>query len=782
MIQSLRFLGRSLRRSPASAAAAVLTLALTLGAGATIFAVVDAVLLTPPPITDPDSVVALGETLVAVPGAPRAISYPRFEAWRERAASLATLAAFDGTNLTLTGLGPAERIGATDVDAQYLRLLGAAPILGRAFRPEDAGQAVAIVSHPFWQARLRQAPDVIGRSIVLNGRSHEIIGVLPKSFRFSEQPIFRPLPLTAAQAARTSFRMNALARLAPGVTPASLSAALDEISTQGTPASRAVVMPIATLIARGSRATLELLTAAAAVAMLMAFFNLMGLLVVRSMDRAQELAIRVAIGARPFAVVRHLILEAEALVAIGAGAGVLLAMWLTPIAAQLVQLQFGPIMNRPIEVSWRVLTLVGGVAVVCAALTALLPATLARRASIESLRRGTTRAPRELALRRLMIAGEVALAFVLLVSMALLGQSLASALQRNPGFRADGVMTFGVSIPAPRYAGDREEAAFYTTLQQRLDARLGSGSTAIIDELPLTGDDGRTLVGTTPADADVEAVARTASPAYFEVMSIPLVAGRGFDVRDDAAAPQRVVIGAGLATKLFGTRAVLGQTLYLAGPRQTFEIVGVVGDVMHRSIDEAPLDSVYLSAAQEPSRTSRIVVRSLRPDNDVVAIVRAEVAQLDGDLPVYNVVPMPEIVAASVGMPARRVLTRTFTAFALLALALSAAGLFGVMAHDVALRRSELALRLALGADPVGLLAATLRRGIAVIGTGMAIGVLLTVWSGKLLTTLAPATNRFDVFASGAAAGVLTIVGLLAVLPAALRAARTDPLVALRAD
>ncbi len=202
MIRNLLQLFRSLRRSPASAAAAVLTLALTLGAGTTIFAIVDAVLLTPPSIADPDALMTLGETPVAAPGAPRMISYPTFEAWRERAGSLATLAAFDVTNLTLTGLGAAERIGATDVDSQFLPLLGVTPALGRLFRPEDVGQALAIVNHEFWQTRLGADREVIGRTIVLNGRAHQIIGILPESFRFAlTDPIWRPLPFTAAQAA-----------------------------------------------------------------------------------------------------------------------------------------------------------------------------------------------------------------------------------------------------------------------------------------------------------------------------------------------------------------------------------------------------------------------------------------------------------------------------------------------------------------------------------------------------------------------------------------------------
>jgi putative ABC transport system permease protein len=784
MVLDLTHLLRSLRRSPTSAAAAVFILALTLGAGTTIAAIVDAVLLTPPAIADPDMVVTLGETPIATRGAPRMISYPTFEAWRERAGSLATLAAFDGTVLTLTGLGAAERIGATDVDPQFLPLLGVTPRLGRSFQPHDVGQAVAIVSHEFWRARLGSDRGVVGRTIVLNGRAHEVIGVLPEGFRFAltDEPIWRPLPLTAAQAARTTFRMRALARLAPGTTPVSLAAALDQVSGRAAPPSRAIVTPVATAIGRGSRGTFGLLAAAAAIATVMAFFNLTGLLVVRTMDRAQELAVRVAIGARPSAVVSGLMIEAETLVVIGTSVGVLLAAWLTPAAARLVQQQFGPIMNRDIEVSWRVVAVVALVAAVCAALAASVPALLAaRRAAAESLRRGRTRSPRELALRRFLIAGEVALAFVLLVSMALLAESLGSALQRHPGFRADGVMTFGISLPAARYAGNREEAAFYATVKHALDERLGAGTTAVVDELPLTGDGGRTLVGATPADAHAEAVTRVAGPSYFDVMGIPIVAGRGFDDRDDASAPRRVVVSARLAAKVFGTAPAIGQTLYLAGPRQRFDVVGVVGDVMHRSVDEAPLETIYLPVAQGPSRTSRIVVRSQRL-TDVAGIARDEVARLDRDLPVYAVLPMTDVVAASAGMPARRVLTSTFTAFALLALVLSGVGLFALVAHDVAARRSELALRVALGAHPTRLLTATLRQGTTIIGTGVTVGLALSVWSGQILTTLAPATERFDLATTLAAAAVLLILGLAAVLPAARRAARTDPLAALRAE
>jgi len=783
VIRRVLALIRVLRHSPASAAAASVSLALTLGASTTIFTVVDAILLTPPPFADPDAVVTLAETPVAVPGAPRMISYPTFDAWRARAGSLARLAAFDGTVLTLTGLGAAERVGAIDIDSEFLPLLGITPVMGRSFGSNDVGQPVVLVSDQFWRARLNADRAVLGRTIVLNGRSYTIVGVVAKGFAFPlDADFWRPMPFTAAQAARTTYRMRAIARLAPGVTPQLLAAALDDVSTHAAPPSRAIATRIASTIVGGATGTLRLLAAAAAIAMLMAFANLIGLLLVRSMDRAEDLVVRVALGARPSAVVIDLVLEAEALVLIGTVIGLLLAIWMTPTVGHVVQQQFGNIANRDITVNWPIVIGVALLAAASAALAAVLPAVLAaQRATLPSLRRGVTRPPQERALRRAVIVGEVALTFVLLVSMALLARSLATMLERHPGFRADGLLTMGVSLPAARYAGDPQEVAFYASLQHSLDERLGVGTNAVVDELPLTGDGGRSLVGLTPTDARAEAVARVAGPSYFDVMTIPLVSGRAFDARDDSSAPQRVVVSARLANQLFGAASPIGRTVWLTGPRQSFQVIGVVGDVMHRALDEPPLATAYLSAWQWPSRSSRIVVRSNRPAAEAIAIVREEIAKLDPNLPV-GVRPMPDIVAASAGVPALRVLTDTFAAFALLALALSAVGVFGIVAHDVAARRPEFAVRLALGAHPRRLLVATIRQGATIIGVGLFVGLGLSWWSGQLLATLAPATNRVDLMAIATSAAVLLLVGLSATLPPARRAARTDPLASLRAD
>jgi putative ABC transport system permease protein len=763
----------------------ILTLSLTLGVGAAIFAVIDAVLLTPPPFTNPDALVTVGETPIDEPAAAsRAVSYATFEAWRERAGSMAALEAFDGTNLTLTELGAAERVSASDVTPGFLALLGVAPARGRAFDLNDVGQPVAIVSHAFWRGKLASDPGVVGRHIVLGGQAHTIIGVLPEQFFFALNAcdLWRPIPVTPAQAGRTGYRVRVVARLAPTVSPTNLGAALDDVSRRSSPPARVAATAVATAIAGDATRTLGLLAGSAALAMLIAFANLAGLLIVRSIDRRRELAVRAALGARQSEIARQLILEAEALVAGGIVGGVLLAVWTTPAVGRLALEQFGGVANREIAVSWRVVAIVGLVAAACAAICGSLPAFFgARRNVVEVLRRGATPPPRELTLRRVFVTGEVALAFVLLVSMALLGRSLLSVLHVNPGFDGEGVLTMRVSLPAARYADNERVVSFYSALQSGLEERLGPGVTSVVDEIPLTGDRGRTLVSVRSTLPGREAVMRVAGAAYFDVMRIPILAGRSFDPRDNASAPPRVVVSERLAQRLFGSDSI-GRQIRLAAPAQTAEIIGVVSDVKHRALDEAPSQTVYLSAWQSPSRSSHIVVRSARPDADVIAAVREEVARLDRDLPVYATRLMRDVVASSPGVPARRLLTATFMAFALLAVVLGGIGLFGVVAHDVASRRTELALRIALGADPMRILRATLGQGALMVGSGLAAGGVLSIGAARVLDGVLLATGHLDVVSVGVAAAVLIVVGAGAVWPAARRAARTDPLIALRSE
>jgi len=785
MLVDLRHLWRSLGRAPASAGAAVVTLSLTIGAGASIFAVVDAVLLTPPPFTDPDALVTVGETPIDdLAAVPRTVSYATFEAWRERAGSLAALEAVDGTNLTLTGFGAAERVRASYVTPGFLRLLGVAPARGRAIDPGDVGRPVAIISDAFWRGKLASDPGVVGRPLVLGGRSYTIVGVLPEAFfgALNRRDLWLPFPVPPGQAARSGYRVGVVARLARGVAPMGLARALDDVSRASSPPVRVVATPIATAMTGDARRTLGLLAGAAALAALIAFTNLAGLLIVRAIDRRRELAVRSALGARRLEVGRQLLLEAQALVTMGIAGGVLLASWTAPVVARLVLEQSGAVANRELTMSWRVIGVVSIAASACAWICGSLPAFVATRWSVvDVLRRGATPPPRELTLRRAFVTGEIALAFVLLASVSVLGRSLVRVLKVNPGFEAQGVLTLSVSLPAAGYPNERV-ASFYAGLQRALAERLGPRASSIVDELPLTGDRGRALVSARPTDAGPEAVVREAGPDYFEVMQIPVVAGRSFDAHDDTAVQARVIVSESLAWRLFASERPVGHRIRLGPTGQEAEIIGVVGDVKHRALDEAPSPTVYLSGLQSPSRSRIVVVRSARPDADVIAVVREEVARLDHDLPVYAIRSMPQVVAASPGVPARRVLTATFTAFALLALALGGIGLFGVVAHDVACRRAELALRIALGADPARILRAMLGRGASMVGPGLAVGALLSIWAARTFNGLGFATDRLDGLSIGVPAVMLTVAGALAVFPAARRAARTDPLIALRSE
>jgi putative ABC transport system permease protein len=786
MHADLRHLSRSLRRSATSALAAMLTLALTLGAGASIFAIVDAVLLSPPPVAHPESLVVARETAIDQRGAdPRALDYATFEAWRLRAGSLARLEAFDGTNLTLTELGPAERVSATDVTPGFLDLLGVAPARGRSFNPDDVGEPVILVSDAFWRAKLAADPAAVGRRIVLGGRPHTIVGILHERFFFALNTcdIWRPLPITRAAAIRTGYRVHVVGRLAPNASPAFLQSALEEVSRGASPPAHAVVDDLTDAITNRARTTLRILAAAAALALLIAFANLAGLLIVRSIDRRRELAVRCALGASHSEIARQLLIEAEALVILGAAGGLLLALWTTPVAARLAAGQLGSVANRPVSVSWRVAALVAGVAAACAAVSALLPMlSTMHRNIVDVLRGGATAAPRELIVRRAFVSAEVAIAFVLLISLALVGRSLAGMLAVNPGFEARGVLTASVSLPAARYPSIDRTVSFYASLQDALDARLGSGSIAIVDELPLTGDRGRTIVRVQPGETEREAVLRVAGSGYFDVMRIRITAGRAFERRDDRSAPMRAVVSESLAERLFGSASSIGRRILVGAASEPAEVIGVVSDVTHRALDETAIPTLYLSAWQSPSRSSHVIVRNVRPDGDAIAVIREEAARLDRDLPVYDIRRMIEVVAASPGVPARRLMTATFIAFALLAVVLGALGLFGVVAHDVASRSTELALRIALGAEPARIVGDTLAQGAAMIGGGLIAGGVLAAWAVRALSSVLYGTRSLDMVNVGVPAVILIAAGLAAVLPTALRAARTDPSITLRGE
>jgi putative ABC transport system permease protein len=722
----------------------------------------------------------------------RSVRYGTVEAWRERAGTLAGIEAADGTHLTLTEPGPADSVHVTDITPGYLALLGVATAYGRMFEAGDLSQPVVILTYRLWRTKLAADPAAIGRQIVLSGRPYTVVGILPERFVFplDEVDVFRPLQLPPADPAdpeaRAGVRVGVLARLARNVSPRDLTAALDEVSQRSETPAKVVATPLAVVLARGATKTLALLAGAAGLALLIAFANLAGLLLVRSIDRRRELAVRTALGARPFEIARQLMLEAETLVAIGVAGGVLLAMWLTPAVGRIALEQFGGAARGEVMVSWRVIGVVAMVAAGCAGLCGMLPALVASRGNVvDVLRRGATSAPRELGLRRVFVTGVIALACVLLVSLSLVGRSLRTVLDVNPGFDARGVLTLGISVTSTtKYPTTERVAGFFSTLHRALEERLGRGTVSMINELPLTHDRGRGMFRIQATDPPVEMVRREVGPSYFDVMRIPIIAGRPFDGRDDVAAPFRVVVSQSLAARWFPGEQPIGRQIRLGPGARPAEIIGVAGDVKHRSLDdEAFWPTVYFSAWRSPSRPMILVIRSQRPDAEVLAVVQEEKARLDAEMPLVRALrPMQDVAASSPGLPVRRALTATFMGFTVLAIVLAGIGLFGVVAHDVAARGAEFALRIALGADPMRILIRTLGQGAWMVGGGLVVGSILSVWASRALSTVVFTTGRFDPFNIAIAAAVLIAVGAVAVLPAARRAARIDPVVALRSE
>ena len=777
----VRHLLRQLRRRPASAGATVLGLVLALGAGSCLFAVFDALLLQPLPFHEPEALVRVDLVSERDGAAPsRPVSAAALNAWREHAHEWARLEAFDPTNLTLTGLGPARRIRASDVTPAFLDVLGVDASLGRLFADRDGERDVVVLSHEFWSTVLASDANAVGRELVLGGESHVVIGVLPAGFRFdlNRTEVWRPL----APPLDPNAPVRVVGRLAAGVGAGELGRRLNAAAVGAGPGQRVRVTSLADAVLGDHARTVALLASAGALALLVALANLTMLLFVRAIDRREELAVRTALGAPPFEALRQLLLESWALVGLGVVGGGALAAWATPLAGRIASetVGLGP---WALDAPWAAIGLVAGAAFLSAAACAWLPARAVRTTPTHGLPGARATATRsDTALRRVLVGGEVALAFVLLLSVALVGHSLGTMLRTNPGFDPADVLKLQVALPRAAYPTDEEVVVFYRTLQSEVVARLGPGTVSFVDEIPLTGDGGRGRVTAGPGGPTQDVVVRTVGADYFTVLGIPLQSGREFSARDGAQADPHVVITTTLAERLFPDASPLGRSVRIGGRDGTATVIGVVGDVKHRTLDEDPQPTLYLSAEQAPSPSSVLIVRSSRPPTFVIDVVRDAVGRLDASLPVYRVRTMEAVVAASPGVPTRRLLMGTFGAFAVLAIVLCALGLFGIAAHDSAWRRRELALRTVLGATPAGIIRAVLGGSAVTVAGGVGVGLVASVGAVRGLAHLVSTDGTHILVIGAAAVGFVALISSSAVLPVAISAARRDPLSALRDD
>ena len=810
--QDLRWAARSIARNPLLATAAVVTLALGIGAGTAVFSVVHGLLLKPLPYAEPDRLVSVWPEQNFNKALVRRIA--------EAVPALEGISGISNGEVVLTGDGSAEQLRSSLVSVGHFALLGVRPALGRSFRPEESvpgEDGVVILSHGLWTRRLGGDPGILGRTVRLSGAGHEsrtVIGVLPEGYRpvsDSGDPPQLWMPLADPESWTvhddSSWYVNwRVGRLAPGATreqaTAQLRAEALRLRSEGSNAFDEEVVRTAEVVplGRGSADDLSrplwLLMGAVGLVLLIACANVANLLLARGEARERELAVRRALGAGRLRIARQLLTESAILGVAGGLLGIAIAYG----AVEVLAARAAAVLPRTDEVAvdGAVLLFALASSLLAAVVFGALPALQGSRGAgagggsdaecLRSAGRGALGTGRSGRLPRWLIGAEVALAVVVLVASGLMLRSLHSLYAVDPGFDPSNVLAFQVTPPEAKYPDPAAANRFYDRLLERIGAMPGVRSAGGIQLLPLTGGnwgfpsypEGFVLPeGDTPPSLNF----RIVRPGYMEAVRMPLLAGRRLADADGLGdAPDLAVVNETLAREYFpgGAEAALGRKIRFFGPEgPEVAIVGVVGDVRQFALDLEPQPEVYVTSQEWTWPVALWMV--VRTDGDPMRLagdVRRAVAAIDPDVPVARVDRMEAVVARSAGT--RRFVAVLLTAFGALALVLGAIGVFGVTSYTVARRLPELGLRKALGATPGGLVGETLRRGLRPVAAGVAVGVVAALLVSRLLASLLFGVAPRDPATLAAAAGFLLLVGTAAVALPALRASKVDPMRVLR--
>ncbi|HUJ32922.1 MAG TPA: ABC transporter permease [Candidatus Acidoferrum sp.] len=809
VVQDLRYGFRALRKSPGFAAVAILTLALGIGANTAIFSVVNSALLRPLAYSDPQQLYLVREI---VPQIARFYPWleanlPDFRIWRQQVHSFSDVAIAEETSVDLTGSGEPEVIHGVRASANIFAVLGARPALGREFFPEedDAGRGhVVILTDGFWRRRFHADPFAVGKVLTLDGVPHEIVGVLPATFRFPpalggvssahSQDFFQPLngPKFYEQDLIGEFDFAAVARLRPGVTSEQALAELNLVQAQiakqaNTGADlRAALLPLETEVVGPGRRGLIFLLAAVGAVLLIVCANLASLLLARVPGRMREAAIRAALGASRARILRQMLTETF-LLSISGGA---LGIWIAGLAVEWLVRMVPANIPRLDEVQMdaRVLLFALAIAIITGALFGILPAWRITRVQpldvLKSAAAATSESRRTRRLRESLVGLEVGLTAALLILAGLLTGSLARLLRVNTGVAVDNVLIAAVDLPPQSYAEASARLRFYDGVLDGLKALPGVRAAGWISIPPLDGQGsvtGINVPGATEANAETPvANYRPVSPDYFSAMGIPLLHGRVFSAAD--AGRKVVVVSQSVADRFWPGKNPIGQicTTQWAGDVPS-EVVGVVGDVRTVRLDETPLMIVYVpfwfNEISVPASASFVLRTSTEPRGSAAA-ARAVIHKTDPDVPVTAVRPMSEVVSQSVD--ARRFQMALAMLFAFSSLLLASLGIFGVVGYSVEQRRRELGIRVALGADLHRILRMVLRQGMMPVVLGLAGGMVAAIVAGRLIASLLFGVTPYDPLTLVGVSVVLGSVALLACYLPARRAMRVDPLVALR--
>lgn len=800
-MSDLRYAVRQLLRRPGFAAAAVVTLGLGIGSATAIFGAADAILLRRLPYPGADRLTVVWEHHPGRGRARNLVASVNFLAWRERARSFESLAAYGSRGLTLSAGEEAVRASAGAVTPEMFDVFGVRPALGRAF---DAGEAereepVVVLSHGTWQRIFGGDPDAVGSTVRIEGQPYRVLGVMPREFELPEFPVLwwtlespdlwvplRPSPEYQGRS------LAVFGKLAPGVTLEGAQAEMTALAGR-LAAEReydegwsANVVALHEQVVGEARTPLLVLLGAVGFLLIIACANVTHLLLARAALRRDELALRVALGAGRGRLVRQGLTESLVLAALAAGLGTLLAGWGT---RALVLLHPDGI-PRAAELSMdaRALAIAVGVSLVAALLSGLLPALRASRQHPAELMgsggRVTASAGRNL--RRVLIAGEVALSLALLVGAGLLGRSLLHLHAVDPGFDPEGRLTFRVALPNDARLEDPEVVDFFSRLVSRVGSLPGAGPAAAALTLPFGG----LGIGTSflveghpdPGRADRPvADVRPVTPGYFEALGIRFLAGRDFDGRDRPDAPRPYIVNETLARTWWPGESALGKELRVSlGEMLPGRVVGVVEDVRLKSLGEPPRGTIYMPHAYLPADGMYVVVRAVSDPAGLVGMVRGAVSEMGRDLPVHDVATLEERIEGS--LAAERFRTVLLGVFAGLALLLAAAGLYGVVSHSGAQRTREIAIRMAIGARAREVLRQVLRESLVPTLAGVAAGLLAALFLTRLLGSLLFALDPLDPVTLLGTVAVLVATSVLAAWLPAWRATRVDPARVLRAE
>jgi putative ABC transport system permease protein len=801
--QDLRYGARMLWKKPGFTFVAVLTLALGIGANTAIFSVVHALLLRPLPYYEPDRLVQL--TNKTNRARRSGISYPNYNDWRDRAKSFEGMAAARGDSFNLTGVDKPVRLRGRMVNWNFFRLLGVQPQFGRTFVAEDdryGAPRTVIISHSLWSERFGGETSVIGRKLTLSGELYEVIGVLPPGFEYSSSvDLYTPIelelkPRTGMTDRGTSLGgMNAIARLKSGVTLAQANgemAALAEQLEREHPAinagKSAQAEPLRDVMTEGVRQTLLVLLGAVGFILLIACVNVANLSLVRAAERQKEMALRLALGAARWRIVRQLLNESLFIALSGGVVGLLLGGWMLDGLLALAPGNI-PQLNRA-GLNNTVLLFTLGVSVLTCLLCGSLPALHASRVDLQSALkeggRSSAGTGRDLTRKTLLVA-EVSLALALLIGAGLLVRSMARAMSVELGFNPDRLLTTQLMPQNINYDAARLRV-FFDECLARVSALPGVESAAITHALPIDGSQWQPFIHAAdkpvPQPAEFPITEFTPISAnYFEAMGIRLLRGRWFNSTDTANAPTVAIINETLARRIWPGEDALGKRLRWGRPEMYtpwLEVVGVVDDVKSYGVESATPLQTYVPFAQSPPTNFWLVARTTGDPLQSVASVERAIHSIDKDLPVSSIRSMDQLLGNS--LAARRLTLVLLGSFAALALLLAAIGVYGVISYSVRQRIHEIGVRMALGARESDVLKLILAQGARLALLGVVIGLGAALALTRWMETLLFETRPTDPLTFTVTAAVLAFVALFACYLPARRATKVDPMVALRSE